>query len=553
MSDAPAPLRSAWLLAAALAALWIVQFHPFVFPNNDFYSFRRAAWSFQRGELPASTKRGPIFPAAIALLAPVMPGDQPELDAALAMNLVCSLALFLALAAFAARTFPDAAPLFAVLLATTPVLHAAALQPLLEPSLGLFVALAFHGLRARSPWQYAAAGAAALSRPDAIVLVAILAAVNAFFERDRMVRHAALAAAAALPCLAWYSLGRSGGGAAYLALREAYGSGAPLYLAILPKELFGSWWRTDPLSIALFAVAVAAPSAWGAWRAWRTAPRETAAMLAWFAVSCAVVVLYGVGKTRYVHPIAWVPLLCLAIGVVDLLPRAAARLRALPTLAPPIASILAWIAILGAVRAFVVAMGHTSGLAFGEDLVFALLAFATLVVVLNGPSFFPPDAANAASLLALTIVLPLVLGGVGRKLELLAAVHDFDRAAVAAADWVRTELPPGERIAALHYSQIKFAAGPARERVVPFRRFEAATAEELRAALAREGVRYLAWTWRRPAETKAERFYAGRRNEALAAAFATGEAVPGFEHVATLPAEPRLHQPPAQIYRLAEE
>ena len=331
------PLRSAWLLAAALAALWVVQLHPFVFPNNDFYSFRRAAWSFQRGELPASTKRGPIFPAAIALLAPVMPGDQPELDAALAVNLVCSLALFLALAAFAARTFPDAAPLFAVLLATTPVLHAAALQPLLEPSLGLFVALAFLGLRARSPWQYAAAGAAALSRPDAIVLVAILAAVNALFERDRIARHAALAAAAALPCLAWYSLGRSGGGAAYLALREAYGSGAPLYLAILPKELFGSWWRTDPLSIALFVVAVAAPSAWGAWRAWRTAPRETAAMLAWFAVSCAVVVLYGVGKTRYVHPIAWVPLLCLAIGVLDLLPRAAARIRALPALVRPIA------------------------------------------------------------------------------------------------------------------------------------------------------------------------------------------------------------------------
>ena len=83
--------------------------------------------------------------------------------------------------------------------------------------------------------------------------------------------------------------------------------------------------------------------------------------------------------------------------------------------------------------------------------------------------------------------------------------------------------------------------------------FEAATAEGLRAALAREGVRYLAWTWRRPAETKAERFYAGRRNEALAAAFATGGVVPGFAHVATLPAEPRLHQAPAQIYRLAEE
>ena len=63
-------------------------------------------------------------------------------------------------------------------------------------------------------------------------------------------------------------------------------------------------------------------------------------------------------------------------------------------------------------------------------------------------------------------------------------------------------------------------------------------------------MRYVAWTWRRAPETQAERFYAERRKEALAAPFGTGGPVPGFEHVATLPAEPRLEQPPAQIYRL---
>ena len=554
MSAAPARLLPALLLTAALAALWIVQLRPFVFPNNDFYSFRRAAWSLSRGELPPSTKRGPILPAAMAILAPAMPGEQPELSAALAINLACSLALFLALARFAAKTFPDAAALFAVLLATTPVLHAAALQPLLEPSLGLFVALAFLGLRARSPWQYAAAAAAALSRPDAITLVAILAAANAAFERDRFARHAALAAAAALPCLVWYSLGRSGGAATYLALREAYGSGAPLYLAILPKELFAGWWRSDALGVALFAAAVAAPAAFGAWRALRAAPRETAAMLAWFAVSCAVVVLYGVGKTRYVHPIAWVPLLCLAVGLAELVPRVAARLRAWPAAVQVVAGLAALLAIFAAARAFVVAMALTdSGLRFEPDLALALVAVGVAVVALHGAPRFPRDAAGTASLLALAIVLPLALGGVARKRELLAAVHDFDRAAAAAAEWVHGELPPGERIAVLHYSQIKFAAKPAADRVVPFRHFEARTTDELRTALASEGVRYLAYTWRRPAQTKAERFYAERRKEALAAAFASGGPVPGFAHVATLPAEPRLRQPPAQIYRIAED
>ena len=137
-----------------------------------------------------------------------------------------------------------------------------------------------------------------------------------------------------------------------------------------------------------------------------------------------------------------------------------------------------------------------------------------------------------------------------RKRDLVAAIHDFDRAAAAAAAWVQAELPPGERVAALHYSQIKFAAPAARERVVPFHHLEAATLDELREALARAGVRYVAWTWRRAPETDAERFYAQRRKEALAAPFAAGGPVPGFVHVATLPAEPRLHQPPAQIYRL---
>jgi hypothetical protein len=563
VSAAPARLRPALLLTAALAALWIAQFRPFVFPNNDFYSFRRAAWSFSRGELPPSTKRGPILPAAIAMLAPAMPGEQPELAAALAINLACSLVLFVALVAFAAKTFPaaalpapralpDAAALFAILLATTPVLHAAALQPLLEPTLGLFVALAFLGLRARSAWQYAAAACAALSRPDAITLVAILAAANALADR-RFVRHAALAAAAAVPCLAWYSLGRRGGGATYLALREAYGGGAPLYLVILPKELFAGWWRADPLSIAGL-VATVGIAARGAWRAWRTAPREAGAMLAWFAVSCAVVVLYGVGKTRYVHPIAWVPLLCFAIGVVDLAPRVAARLDGVSRrthLAVRLAALLAF--AVATLLAFAALATVESGAPTAPDVLFAALIPVAWALAIETPPSLRRGTAATAAFVALALAMPLAIGGLARKRELVAAIHDFDRAAVAAAEWVRTRLPAGDRIAALHYSQIKFAAKPAADRVVPFRRFDGATTDELRAALAGEGVRYVAYTWRRPPETRSERFYAERRKEALAAAFASGGPVPGFEHVATLPAEPRLRQPPAQIYRIAED
>jgi hypothetical protein len=303
----------------------------------------------------------------------------------------------------------------------------------------------------------------------------------------------------------------------------------------------------------VFAPAIAAPSAVGAWRALRIAPRETGAMLAWFAVSCAVVVLYGVGKTRYVHPIAWVPLLCFAVGMTELVPRLADRLRAARAPAHVAALIGAALGIVVFARPAMSALvASESGLAAGPDLAFALLAIVALASAMRPPASERLGPSGAAALLALAVSLPLVLGGVARKRELLAAVYDFDRAAAAAAEWVRTELPPGERIAALHYSQLEFASGVPSERIVPFRHLEAATADELRAALARQGVRYVAYTWRRPPETRAERYYAERRKEALAAPFASGAPVPGFEHVATLPAEPRLRQPPAQIYRLED-
>ena len=321
----PRARSSSW--RSALAGLWLVAVPPVRLPQQRLLLVPpRGVVASRRASCRASTKRGPIFPAAIAALAPAMPGEQPELARrARREPRVLARALPRARALRAAQTFPEAAPLFAVLLATTPVLHAAALQPLLEPSLGLFVALAFLGLRARSPWQYAAAGAAALSRPDAIVLVAILAAANALAER-RFAATRRSRRAAALPCLVWYSLGAA-------RRRRRRTSRCARRTAPARRSTSRSFPRSSSRAGGGDGTAcahrdrarVAAPAAFGAWRAWRTAPRETGAMLAWFALSCAIVVLYGVGKTRYVHPIAFVPLLCLAVGVAGA--RAAGRRR----------------------------------------------------------------------------------------------------------------------------------------------------------------------------------------------------------------------------------
>ena len=126
----------------------------------------------------------------------------------------------------------------------------------------------------------------------------------------------------------------------------------------------------------------------------------------------------------------------------------------------------------------------------------------------------------------------------------------FDYAAQPAAQWLGANLGPGERVALLHRSQVIFATGLPRERVLSFSSFDAEDLPALRAEMRRRGVSHAVYTWRREARTDAERFYDRRRKVALAALFASGGPLEGFKHVATLPAPARLGQPPAQVYRL---
>ena len=89
--------------------------------------------------------------------------------------------------------------------------------------------------------------------------------------------------------------------------------------------------------------------------------------------------------------------------------------------------------------------------------------------------------------------------------------------------------------------------------MLSFSAFEASDLAALRDEMRRRGVTYAVYTWRREARTDAERFYDRRRKVDLAALFASGAPVEGFDHVAALPAPARLGQPPAQVYRLAAE
>jgi hypothetical protein len=242
-----------------------------------------------------------------------------------------------------------------------------------------------------------------------------------------------------------------------------------------------------------------------------------------------------------------------AIGIAELAPRGA---RALAERASPGAR-RALCALAGALalgtflwRAALLARGEPA-LALVPDLLFAALAVVCLAAACAALAPGRGAAGVAAALLAFAVSSPIALGGVQRKGELLGEVRDFDYPAWPAAEWLRDHLTPGERAAVLPYSQVKFAADLPAERVISFRHFEAESLAELRAEMERRGVTHAVYTWRRPPESEAERFYARRRKEQLAALFASGAPLAGFVHVATLPAPPRLRYPPTQIYRLA--
>ena len=304
-------------LLVALGAVWLVLFEPFVFPNNDYFSFERAARSFATGQWPDSFKRGPLLPGAMALTAPLVGGPHPELRAALIWNWLLSLGFVALLFRFAWRTAPQSAPWFALLLVTTPVLHALALQPLVEPSLAFFVALAFVGLRERAAWQYAAAAAAALSRPEAAVLAVVLAVANGAAE-GRWVRHATLAALALVPFAAWNALGaRAGSGAAvYGDLMQAFSPhGFALVAVHYLREGLGGWsLAPGAAGLVLGAVLGGVIGGLGVARTLRESPRETWAALGWFAASALAIAVFGISKSRYVLPTVWIPLWFVAAG-----------------------------------------------------------------------------------------------------------------------------------------------------------------------------------------------------------------------------------------------
>jgi hypothetical protein len=546
------------VLCAALLAVWAAQFRFFFLPNNDYTTFEVVAKSFGRLELPGNFQRLPLLPAVMAVLAPLLPARHPELDAALAVNLLCALATLPLLALFAARAFGRGALLVPVLFAGTTQIHAAALQPLVEPSLGLFVVLAFVLFQARSPWQYAAAGAAALSRYEAAALLALFAAANALEDR-RFFRHAALAAAAGLPFVAWLAAGAlAGSGAAfYAADMERMGwTPAPHVVATLLKEAYRGWWSDAPgPDLPLFLLAAALPTLAGVAVGWRRFRRETVALLVYLALTVLVIVGLGIDKARYLYPVLWIPQLFFAAGLLAGADALVARAERVPAWAlGALAASGAGAAVLLArhwVRKLLATPPETG--AWPDLVLLPLLAALALGALGGGLALRPARArlaASAAVALAFAAAMPFVAGGLEGRQKEWFKIRFANYGVVLSARWLEEHLAPGERFVAANRQHYLFLSGFDASRIATFYELDAKDPAELAAELRARGVTYLVATWRKPVAQSIDAVYERKYKWFLVDPFTEGAPVAGFEHVAAIELPAFLEQPPLQIYRV---
>lgn len=547
------------LLSIGLLAYWAQQYQPFFLPNNDFPSFERTARSLAAFELPSSFQRMPILPALMGLLAPLMPGPHPYLHAALVLNIAFSLGTLWLLFLLASRTFGRGAVLVPLLFAATTQFQTMGLQPLVEPSLGFFVVLAFVLFERRSDWQWVAAFAAALSRYEAAMLIPVFV-VAGMVESRQLWRPVLLGALASAGLLLWAGLGalHGSGGSTYLDMMKGMGfAAAPEFLERSLKEPFRGLYRsTLGPGLAIFVALAVVPVILGVRRGLHDFRRETLALLG-FTIACLlVIVVFGINKARYVYPTEWIWLFFFAAGALYAADRIARRAASLPGggLAPAALAGGAGLVALGIHRWVPRLLAEEPSLPVAADLAFGALCVA--IAATWGALALPrrgTTAERAVGLALAALLVPLIGGGLQGKRSEAYKVRYANYGSMVAAEWLATHLGPDERALTLGRTHVLHLTGLEPRRVVSFESLKAERLEDLVPEMARRGISYAIYTWRKPLQTPSDGYYHGKHKAFLAEELRTGGEVPGLEHVATLPLPAELGRDPVQVYRLARQ
>jgi hypothetical protein len=485
--------RLALLLLSVLTLMaWVVQYHPFLLPNNDYYSFERLARSLAAFELPGEYKRLPAFPAVMALASPLMPEPHRELHAALMSNAGFALATLALLFVYARRALGEGAILVPLLFATTVQFHVMGLQPLVEPSLGFFVVLTFVLHQRRSPWQYAAAFAVGLGRAEAATLAPILFFLN-WREDGRFWRHAVLGALASTGLLAWTALGAvlGKGQSFYLELMQGMGwRPEPAFALRALRESFAFLNVSSPILLAFGLLLVGIPIAFGVASGLRRFRRDALLMLCFFGVATVVVAAFGVNKARYAYPVLWIPLLFCVHGLLRISDAVTELLaRRVPPAAGPALLSAACLVWAGVLAFWMSLLGRRPSLEFpalDAGYVLACVGIALWALLRNASQ--PAALRRAAAFVALAFLSSAMVSGVARKKLELYEVYHANYASYALAHWLYENLEAEDRIIVLSRKHILHLVDLPKDRLGSFARVKA---DDLRR------------TWRRTCATAA--------------------------------------------------
>jgi hypothetical protein len=367
------------------------------------------------------------------------------------------------------------------------------------------------------------------------------------------VRHLALGAAAASGLVAWSALaaaaGKGGGG--YVDLMRGMGFHPAPGFALRPFSEGVALLNLGSAPVALAAaLALAVPAAWGVALGWRASRRETAALLAFLAAATGAVVFFGVDKARYAHATSWIPLLFLALGLARGARDSARWSARLPGRASVAVGVAAALAAAAGGLAVMAQKAHATP--FAVDAATAvLLAVLAAVALASAAGGRPRRAALGLTACAAAVAVALVTGGLARKETALFHVRSANAGSYALARWLARHAAPGEGAVVLEVGPVLHASGLPAARVVSFAATRAESVDGLVDAMRARGLTYAAYTWRPPVTSRSAGHYYRRKRVWLAEVFASGGAVPGFEHVATLPVDPAFGQADVQIYRTA--
>jgi hypothetical protein len=534
-------------ICLACLVYWCFHFHQFKIASPDSYAFIATARELWSGSLPSSYKRMPLFPLLIGLVAKFLPGEAPELQAALGLNLIFSIGELVFLYLVARRMLGAAAVLPVCLVAVSRYSHEMATQPLVEPIMSMTVLLALWLFARRSRWQYLAAGLAALTRYECSGLIAIFFVLNWAYERKPW-RGLAFSALASSGFLIWMLLSvlTHRGGNPYLADMSSRQWSADLWFPLRVAEVSFAVWGREILSVgALLGAGLALR------RKWR---RESAAILLFALLYVGAHVFFGIGYHRFVHPIRWVlPLfmtvaaLCLIAKGRKLIPQSWKARPAATWIATGLVLLAAGVSLYHCVRLAARNQGVAPQAVYIALPLVLLVAAGLHVALLSRIEL--RHAAMAAGVLA--IVFNLQAGwGVAKHSRGSWETYYKHYSAWLAGNWLRENLKAGEK-AMVPDASLSVQAGNLKPaQVAAFKIMKTDDMQQLRSELARRKVTYLIFTHSKPVKPDHPRYaiHVKRYRPKLFAPFAAGMNLPGFRHLAALEVPKRAAPQNVQIY-----